>query len=122
MMRTMPQRSIGWMGIVALGFGGINLTIYTTDPLVSQYGSCVIPLFIAALILTLVSSFGYLELVLMYPEKSGGISVACTDAFRAYSPILTNILGVSYCLAWLMAASFGSHYLATVIQQIIPWL
>lgn len=121
-MSTGLRRSISWMGATALAFGGINLSIYTMGPLIGQYGTAIIPLFILALLLTAISNMGYLELVLMYPDKSGGITVACTDAFRAYSPILTPILGVGYWFAWLLAASFAALYAAQIIQHNLPWV
>lgn len=121
-MNSTPKRSISWVGVIALGFGGLNLSFFTIGPLIADYGSGIVLLFAVAVILSLISSLGYLELVLMYPEKSGGMAIACIEAFRVYSPVLTNILGVGYWLSWLLAATFGSIYLSTIIQQSLPWV
>lgn len=122
LMNRVSRKRISLMGAVALGFGGINLSLYTMSSLIAQYGTIIIPLFILALLLTLNTHIGYLELVLMYPEKSGGITVACADAFRPYSPILTPILGVGYWFAWLLAACFAALYAAQVVQHHLPWI
>lgn len=108
---------LNWIGAVALGFGGANLSLYTLSSVVTTQGTFSILIFILAFVLTVFASLGYLELVLMYPQKVGGISVASEKAFRAYSPIITNIAGVGYWLAWLMAGSFAAVYVSTTIQQ-----
>jgi signal transduction histidine kinase len=121
-MNNSPKRNLSWLGAAAIGLGGANLTLYTLSSLVSTQGTIVIPIFLLALILTYMTSLGYIELVLMYPNKIGGIAIACTEAFHHYSPILTTIIGVGYWLAWLMAASFGAIYAATIIQSFFPWI
>ncbi|RUR07601.1 amino acid permease [Legionella sp. km772] len=121
-MRDLPERRVKWLGTAALALGGCNLTLYTMGSLVQTYGSIIVVLFIVGLLLSYCTSIGFLELVLMFPNKTGGITTACTEAFKPYSPIITNIVGVGYWFAWLMAASFAATYAATVIQQSLPWI
>lgn len=116
-MSKMTKQKISWLGTAAIGLGGANLTIYTLNSIVATQGTVAVLLVIFAFFLTIFASFGYLELVLMYPNKVGGISAACEEGFRSYNPIMTNIIGVGYWLAWLMAASFASLYASTLMQK-----
>jgi hypothetical protein len=59
-------------------------------------GSAAIPLLIVGLLLSYAAAPGWTELVLMSPDRVGGIAAACTAAFRPYSSILSALAGVSY--------------------------
>lgn len=122
-MSDEKKRRLNWLGTAAIGLGGANLSIYTLNSIIQSQGTAAIPLLVFGLALSIIMSFGYIELVLMYPEKVGGITTACEQAFRPYNPVLTNIIGTGYWFAWLMAASFAAIYAATCIQQFfLPWI
>ena len=54
------------------------------------------PLLIVGLLLSWAAAPGWIELVLMFPRRVGGISATCVEAFRPYSPVLANLTGVCY--------------------------
>jgi hypothetical protein len=37
----------------------------------------------------------------MYPQRVGGISATCVEAFRPYSRVLANLTGVCYWWGWV---------------------
>jgi hypothetical protein len=49
----------------------------------------------------LVAAPGWTELVLMYPNRVGGIAATCADGLRPYSPVLANLTGVCYWWGWV---------------------
>ena len=44
---------------------------------------------------------GWTELILMWPNRVGGIAATCAEAFRPYSPVLANLTGVCYWWGWV---------------------
>jgi signal transduction histidine kinase len=121
-MDDKPIEKISLLGLIAIGMGAGSIMLYTVGSLITAQGTMVIPILILGLLLTFFSSFGYIELVLMYTNKSGGIAPACAEALKSYSPILTNVIGVGYWLAWIPAASYAALYAAQIIQNFIPWV
>src|SRR5262245_35742637 len=103
---ALPRR-VGWLGTLALGVGGANLSILVIGSLISTQGTMSIPLLAFGLFISIIASFGWLELVLMYPNQSGGIASACIDAFKPYNPMLANLAGTCYWFAWLCLISYG---------------
>ena len=53
------------------------------------------------LLLSWAAAPGWTELILMYPDRVGGIAATCAEAFRPYSPILANLTGVCYWWGWV---------------------
>lgn len=71
------------------------------------------------LLLSFAAAPGWLELVLMYPNRVGGIASACTAAFRPYSEILSALTGVCYWWGWVPTCGLTAIFSAGAIQQ---WL
>src|SRR5437660_2753310 len=94
-------RTIGWIGTTALAMGGSNQSLFLIGALVLSQGSAAIPLLIIGLLLSWAAAPGWLELVLMWPKRVGGISATCAEAFRPYSPVLANLTGISYWWGWV---------------------
>src|SRR3978361_1472245 len=90
-------RQIGWIGTVALAMGGSNQCLFLITALfvgqgdIPGQGSAAVPLLLLGLLLSYAAAPGWTELVLMSPDRVGGISAACTAAFRPYSPILSAL-------------------------------
>ena len=53
------------------------------------------------LLLSWAAAPGWLELILMYPKRVGGIAATCAEAFKPYSPVLANLTGVCYWWGWV---------------------
>src|SRR5882724_11127212 len=99
-------RTIGWVGTTALAMGGINQSIFLIGALIAGQGfiggqgTAAIPLLFVGLILSWMATPGWTELILMFPNRVGGISATCAEAFRPYSPVLANLTGVCYWWGW----------------------
>lgn len=119
-------RTIGWFGTTAVAMGGINQSLFLISALfigqgdISGQGSAAVPLLIVGLLLSWAATPGWLELIMMYPNRVGGISATCAEAFRPYSPVLANLTGVCYWWGWvptcgltalLAASALNSFYL-----------
>jgi signal transduction histidine kinase/amino acid transporter/ActR/RegA family two-component response regulator len=100
-------RTIGWVGTTAMAMGGSNQMLFIVTALfagqgaISGQGSAAVPLLIVGLLLSYAAAPGWLELVLMYPNRVGGIAATCAEAFKPYSPILANLTGVCYWWGWI---------------------
>jgi diguanylate cyclase (GGDEF)-like protein len=94
-------RTLGWPGTVALAMGGSNQSLFLIGAVVATQGTAAVPLLVAGLVLSWMALPGWIELVLMWPERVGGISATCAEAFRPYSPVLANLTGVSYWWGWI---------------------
>src|SRR5450755_4564925 len=92
-------RTIGWLGTTALAMGGSNQSLFLIGALIigqdsiRGQGSAAIPLLMLGLLLGWMAAPGWTELVLMWPNRVGGIAASCTEAFRPYSPVLANLAG-----------------------------
>ena len=100
-------RTIGWFGTSAMAMGGSNQSLFILAALfagqgaITGQGSAAVPLLIAGVLLAWLSAPGWLELVLMYPNRVGGIAATCAEAFKPYSPVLANLTGVCYWWGWI---------------------
>jgi diguanylate cyclase (GGDEF)-like protein len=116
-------RRLGWIGTTALAMGGSNQCLFLiTALLVGQdgipgQGSAAILLLGLGLLLSYAAAPGWTELVLMSPNRVGGISAACTAAFRPYSPILSTLSGVCYWWGWVPTCGVAAIISATAINQ-----
>jgi diguanylate cyclase (GGDEF)-like protein len=98
---TTHPRTLGWFGTSALAMGGSNQSLFLIGALVISQGTGAVPLLVIGLILSWAATPGWIELVLMWPDRVGGISATCAEAFRPYSPVLANLTGVCYWWGWI---------------------
>src|SRR6186997_624556 len=80
-------RALGWIGTTALAMGGSNQSLFILAALfagqgeILGQGSAAVPLLMVGLLLSWVAAPGWIELVLMFPHRVGGISATCVEAF-----------------------------------------
>src|SRR5712691_9486869 len=110
-------RTIGWIGTTALAMGGSNQSLFLIGALILTQGSAAVPLLILGLLLSWAAAPGWTELVLMWPNRVGGIAATCAEAFRPYSPILANLTGVCYWWGWVPTCGLTAILSATAIHE-----
>ncbi len=109
--------------------GGINQSLFLLGALfigqeaILGQGSAAVPLLIVGLLLSWAATPGWTELILMYPNRVGGIAATCAEAFRPYSPVLANLTGVCYWWGWVPTCGLTALLSASAINQwYAPWL
>jgi PAS domain S-box-containing protein len=110
-------RAMGWLGATALGMGGSNQSLFLLSALVASQGTAAIPLLILGLALSWAALPGWTELVLMWPNRVGGISATCAEAFRPYSPVLANLTGTCYWWGWVPTCGLTALLSASALHQ-----
>ncbi len=110
-------RTIGWIGTTAMAMGGSNQSLFLIGALLLTQGSAAVPLLILGLLLSWAAAPGWTELVLMWPNRVGGIAATCAEAFRPYSPVLANLTGVCYWWGWVPTCGLTALLSATAIKQ-----
>ena len=110
-------RQMGWFGTTALAMGGSNQSLFLLTALVATQGSGAVPLLIVGLLLSWAAAPGWTELVLMYPNRVGGISATCAEAFRPYSPVLANLTGVCYWWGWVPTCGLTALLSASALHH-----
>ena len=116
-------RTMGWIGSASLAMGGSNQMIFLITALftgqgdIPGQGSAAVPLLIIGLLLGWAAAPAWTELVLMWPNRVGGISAACADAFRPYSPVLSALTGTCYWWGWVPTCAVTALLSAAAIQQ-----
>ncbi|MFL5843576.1 MAG: amino acid permease [Solirubrobacteraceae bacterium] len=116
-------RTIGWLGTVALAMGGSNQSLFLMGALLLTQGSGAVPLLIVGLMLSWAALPGWIELILMWPNRVGGIAATCAEAFRPYSPVLANLTGVSYWWGWIPTCGLTAILSATALHHwYLPFL
>lgn len=116
-------RTLGWISTTAMAMGGSNQSLFLMSALfigqgdILGQGSACVLLLMLGLLLSYMAAPGWTELVLMFPNKVGGISAACNEAFRPYSPILANLTGVCYWWGWVPTCGFTAILSASAIHQ-----
>ena len=116
-------RTMGWMGTTALAMGGSNQSLFLIGVLIAGQsgipgqGSAAIPLLIVGLLLSWAAAFGWTELILMWPNRVGGIAATCAEAFRPISPVLANLTGVCYWWGWVPTCGLTAILSASAIHQ-----
>lgn len=116
-------RTIGWVGTTALAMGGSNQSLFLLAALfagqgdIPGQGSASIILLAVGLALSIAAAPGWIELVLMSPNRVGGIAAACTTAFKPYSGILSALAGVCYWWGWVPTCGLTALFSATAINQ-----
>ncbi len=110
-------RTIGWIGTTALAMGGSNQSLFLIGALFLTQGSAAVPLLILGLLLSWAAAPGWTELVLMWPNRVGGIAATCAEAFRPYSPVLGNLTGVCYWWGWVPTCGLTAILSATALKE-----
>jgi amino acid transporter len=121
-------RTVGWFGTTAVAMGGINQSLFLIAALfvgqgaIPGQGSAAVPLLAIGLFLSWAATPGWTELILMYPNRVGGIAATCAEAFRPYSPVLANLTGVCYWWGWVPTCGLTALLSASAINQwYLPW-
>jgi len=127
-LRVHP-RTVGWFGTTCVAMGGINQSLFLIGALfvgqgaIPGQGSAAVLLLIIGLLLSWAATPGWTELILMYPNRVGGIAATCAEAFRPLSPILANLTGVCYWWGWVPTCGLTALLSASAIQQwYLPWI
>src|ERR1700742_2602183 len=121
-LRSHP-RSLGWLSSAALAMGGSNQSLFLIGALfvgqdtIPGQGSAAVPLLIGGLLLSWMAAPAWTELVLMWPNRVGGISAACAEAFRPYSPVLSALTGICYWWGWVPTCGLTALLSSAAIQQ-----
>ena len=116
-------RRLGWVSTTALAMGGSNQSLFILAALfvgqgeILGQGSAAVPLLLVGLLLSWAAAPGWIELVLMYPHRVGGISATCLEAFRPYSSVLANLTGVCYWWGWVPTCGLTAILSASAIHQ-----
>jgi amino acid transporter len=116
-------RTMGWVGATALAMGGSNQSLFLMAALfvgqgnIPGQGSAAVPLLVFGLLLSFAAAPAWTELVLMWPNRVGGISSACAEAFRPYSPVLSALTGTCYWWGWVPTCGLTAILSASAIQQ-----
>src|SRR5438105_2001594 len=110
-------RTIGWLGTVALAMGGSNQSLFLITALFVAQGTAAVPLLVIGLVLSWMALPGWTELILMWPERVGGIAATCAEAFRPYSPVLANLTGVCYWWGWVPTCGLTAILSASALHQ-----
>ena len=114
---------LGWVGTTALAMGGSNQMIFLITALfvgqgdILGQGSAAVPLLIVGVLLGWAAAPAWTELVLMWPNRVGGISAACAEAFRPYNPVLSALTGTCYWWGWVPTCGLTALLSASAIQQ-----
>ncbi len=121
--RTRPEsphpRTIGWLGTTALAMGGSNQSLFLiagASGLFVTQGTAAVPLLIVGLLLSWAALPGWVELILMWPNRVGGIAATCAEAFRPISPVLANLTGICYWWGWVPTCGLTAILSATAIH------
>ena len=116
-------RTIGWVGTAALAMGGSNQSLFLLAALfggqgdIPGQGSASIILLAVGLLLGFAAAPGWIELVLMSPNRVGGIAAACSAAFEPYGSVLSALTGVCYWWGWVPTCGLTALFSATAINQ-----
>jgi len=117
------KRCIGWVGTTAIAMGGSNQSLFLIAALfagegdIAGHGSAAVPLLIAGLLLSYAALPGWIELVMMSPNRVGGIASACVEAFKPYGQILSTLTGMCYWWGWVPTCGLTAILSATAINQ-----
>ncbi len=110
-------RRLGWIGTTALAMGGSNQSLFIIGAIIVSQGTAAVPLLIVGLLLSWAAAPGWIELVLMWPNRVGGIAASCADAFRPYSPVLANLAGVCYWWGWVPTCGLTAILSASALHE-----
>ncbi|HMA36035.1 MAG TPA: PAS domain-containing protein, partial [Chloroflexia bacterium] len=114
-----PRRTLGWLGTTALALGGSNRSLFLiggATGLLAAQGSAAVPLLLLGLLLSWAALPGWTELILMWPQRVGGIAATCAAALRPTSPVLASLTGLSYWWGWVPSCGLTALLSATAIH------
>ena len=121
-------RTVGWFGPTCVAMGGINQSLFLMGALfigqgsIPGQGSAAVPILIIGLLLSWAATPGWTELIMLYPNRVGGIAGCCAEAFRPLSPVLANLTGVCYWWGWVPTCGLTALLSASALQQLcLPW-
>jgi signal transduction histidine kinase/CheY-like chemotaxis protein/L-asparagine transporter-like permease len=115
-------RTLGWFGTTALAMGGSNQSLFLLAALfigqgdIPGQGSAAVPLLVLGLFLSWAAAPGWTELILMWPNRVGGIAATCGEAFRPYAPVLANLAGTCYWWGWVPTCGLTALLSASAIH------
>ena len=115
--RDEHPRVIGWIGTTAMAMGGSNQSLFLIGALVLAQGSAAIPLLVVGLLMSWAALPGWTELILIKPNRVGGIAASCSEAFRPYSPVLANLAGTCYWWGWVPTCGLTALLSASALHQ-----
>jgi signal transduction histidine kinase/CheY-like chemotaxis protein len=116
-------RTLGWVGTTALAMGGSNQSLFLIGALIVSQGSAAVPLLAVGLVLSWMAMPGWIELIMMWPNRVGGIAATCAEAFRPYSPVLANLTGVCYWWGWVPTCGLTALLSASALHAwYLPWM
>ena len=121
--RLPHPRTIGWLGTAALALGGSNQSLFLIGSLLVGQGdipgqaTAAIPLLVLGIVLSWFALPGWTELILMWPNRVGGIAATCGEAFRPYAPVLGSLTGISYWWGWVPTCGLTALLSASAINQ-----
>ncbi len=116
-------RTLGWIGTTALAMGGSNQSLFLIGALfigqgdIPGQGSAAVPLLIVGLLLSWAAAPGWTELILMWPNRVGGIAATCGEAFKPYAPVLANLAGTCYWWGWVPTCGLTAILSASAIHS-----
>ena len=116
-------RTIGWLGTSAMAMGGSNQSLFIITALfagqgaISGQGSAAVPLLILGLLLSWIAAPAWVELIMMFPNRVGGIAATCVEAFKPYSPVLANLTGVCYWWGWIPTCGLTAIFSAAALSS-----
>ncbi|MEA2319343.1 MAG: hypothetical protein QOD44_3532 [Solirubrobacteraceae bacterium] len=110
-------RTIGWIGTTALAMGGSNQSLFLLGALLLAQGTAAVPLLIVGLLMSWAAAPGWVELIMMWPKRVGGIAATCAEAFRPYSPVLANLTGVCYWWGWVPTCGLTAMLSAAALRE-----
>jgi len=116
-------RTIGWIGTTAMAMGGSNQSLFLIGALLTAQGTAAVPLLVIGLALSWMAMPGWTELILMWPNRVGGIAATCAEAFKPYSPVLANLTGTCYWWGWVPTCGLTALLSASALHQwYLPWI
>jgi signal transduction histidine kinase/DNA-binding response OmpR family regulator/HPt (histidine-containing phosphotransfer) domain-containing protein len=100
-----------------MAMGGSNQSLFLIGALIAAQGTAAVPLLVLGLLMSWAALPGWTELILMWPDRVGGIAAACAEAFRPYSPVLANLTGTCYWWGWVPTCGLTALLSASALHQ-----
>jgi len=103
--------------------GGSNQSLFIITALfvgqgaIAGQGSAAVILLIVGLLLSWMAAPAWVELIMMFPNRVGGIAATCVEAFKPYSPVLANLTGVCYWWGWIPTCGLTAIFSAAALSS-----
>ena len=116
-------RVLGWFGTSALAMGGSNQMIFLITALfvgqgaIIGQGSAAVPLLVLGVLLGWAAAPAWTELVLMWPNRVGGLRRPAPKPSGPISPVLSALTGTCYWWGWVPTCGLTALLSASAIQQ-----